>query len=333
MVQTISSHSQCPLEALVARALGHLKDLGFSDLSLKTHRRVWENLIKFSKQDPVGAEFSEDLAASFLASRRIPLKEGEIPLTYNQRRIRGCIRKLATFAMHGYVQCKRTFRRKLRIPGHMEEVLEGYLSYLSEVRGVRPTSLRPKSLNIRLFLHFLESRGVRSLTKIQPGVLTDFISSRIHLCSRTVANVASDLRSFLRYLCVQKMLPKDLSPNVPKVRTWRQDRIPSVWNRDDVDKMLARVNRSSPVGKRNYAILLLACRLGLRAGDIRTLRLENIRWEDARIEIRYGRKIRLDSGPGVPGASLPLIDPLRVTMGLCGNNRASGEVLTSVPRC
>jgi integrase len=93
---------------------------------------------------------------------------------------------------------------------------------------------------------------------------------------------------------------KDLSFEVPKIRFPQDAHIPSVWDQELIEKLLGSVDRSSVRGKRDYAILLLASRLGLRVGDIRTLRLEDIKWEDARIDI-------LQSKPNVP-LSLPLTE-------------------------
>jgi len=72
---------------------------------------------------------------------------------------------------------------------------------------------------------------------------------------------------------------------VPKVRLRQDARIPSVWRKEDVEALLATVDRGSPVGKRDYAILLLAARLGLRVGDIRDLRLDDINWEKSQIKV------------------------------------------------
>jgi integrase len=113
--------------------------------------------------------------------------------------------------------------------------------------------------------------------------------SRSHLKPATLAITASSLRSFLRYLCMKGEVSGDFVEHVPKVRVPRDARIPSVWDPKDVDVVLAAVERSSPVGKRDYAILLLAARLGMRASDIRTLRLEHIHWGQARIEMTQSK--------------------------------------------
>jgi integrase len=108
------------------------------------------------------------------------------------------------------------------------------------------------------------------------------------------------MRSFLRFLTMRGILPKDLRGELPKIRVYRDATIPSVWDHELVVRLLGAVDRSSARGKRDYAILLLACRLGLRAGDIRILKLENLHWVDSRLEITQAKT-------GTP-LSLPLIN-------------------------
>ena len=162
--------------------------------------------------------------------------------------------------------------------------------------------------NFRIFLDFLHSRKARSLDQIQPLDLSDFISTRADLPvvgkirrdrwlqPKTVARIVSDIRSFLRFLTMRGILQKDLSAALPQVRVPRDAKIPSVWEQELIVRLLEAVDRSSTKGKRDYVILLLACRLGLRAGDIRTLRLDQLRWEDSTIEImqsKTGTALRL----------------------------------------
>jgi integrase len=97
------------------------------------------------------------------------------------------------------------------------------------------------------------------------------------------------MRSFLRFLTMRGILQKDLSADLPKIRVPRDAKIPSVWEQELIVKLLQAVDRSSSKGKRDYAILLLACRLGLRVGDIRTLKLDQLHWEDSTIEITQSK--------------------------------------------
>ena len=76
---------------------------------------------------------------------------------------------------------------------------------------------------------------------------------------------------------------------LPTIRVPKDAHIPSVWDHELIVKLLGAVDRSSAKGKRDYAILLLACRLGLRVGDIRTLKLDNLNWDGATIGITQSK--------------------------------------------
>ena len=119
--------------------------------------------------------------------------------------------------------------------------------------------------------------------------MSEFVSCREHLKPKTVARIVSDVRSFLRFLTMRGILQKDLSAELPEIRVARDATIPSVWDQELIVRLLGAVDRSSAKGKRDYAILLLACRLGLRAGDIRTLKLDNLRWAESTIEITQAK--------------------------------------------
>jgi len=94
------------------------------------------------------------------------------------------------------------------------------------------------------------------------------------------------LRSFLRYLRHQGKVATDLAACVPTVARWSFATLPKFLPAGTVQRVLDRSNRRTPIGRRDYAILFLLARLGLRACEIVALNLEDIDWEKARITIR-----------------------------------------------
>ncbi len=114
--------------------------------------------------------------------------------------------------------------------------------------------------------------------------MTAFIKARSQrVRPGSLATEVGGVRSFLRYLCMRGLVGPDLLAHARTPRFSKEHRLPPVWSEEDVEALLASVDRSSAVGKRDYAILLLACRLALRAGDIRTLRLDELDWREARL--------------------------------------------------
>ncbi len=97
--------------------------------------------------------------------------------------------------------------------------------------------------------------------------------------------VTTIVRCFLRWLVMQGRCTTDLTEAVPKVPTWRLARLPRYIPADDVERIIAACDRSSPVTRRDRAMLLLLARLGLRAGDVVGLRLGDIEWEQGRLRV------------------------------------------------
>jgi site-specific recombinase XerD len=126
--------------------------------------------------------------------------------------------------------------------------------------------------------------------------------------------LATALRSFFRFLFLSGQMPVDLSPAVPRVCKYRQSTPPAFLSPEQVKPVLAATDRSTPRGRRDYAILLLLARLGLRAGEIVLLELDDIRWRDAEILVR-GKGRRVEHLPLLQDIGEALADYLREDRG------------------
>jgi len=278
-----------PLKRLVTKALSHLAKLGYSRRSLRRYRTIWQRLIVFSRQNDFGNEYSEELAARFVGAVRF---NGHACTNSKQgwrRHVVFGVKVLGDFARDGRIERSRTDMQKVKIPPAMKKSLRDYEQYCRDRRHLRSSTLTERIREIAIFLDFLGSRNVKRLGQMQPADLTAFVISRQHFRPKTVSRIVSGVRLFLQFLTMRGILLQDLSQVLPKIRVTRDATIPSVWDPELVVKLLEIIDRSSPKGKRDYAILLLACRLGLRVGDIRTLTLDAINWEAATIEITQSK--------------------------------------------
>ena len=277
------------LGRLVADALGEIERLGYSRRSRNRYRAIWEHLIEFSRRKELGDEFSADLAARFLEEYRIRDEQVDGPGEGWRRHVVFGVKVLADFAKNGRIERAFTEVQAIHLLPAMQNTLRDYEQYCKDRLHLRPSTLHRRTTELTIFLDFLHSRKGRTLDQIQAVDLSEFISSRDHLKPKTVARIVSDLRCFLRFLTMRGILQKDLSAELPKIRVPRDATIPSVWDQELIVRLLGAVDRSSAKGKRDYAILLLACRLGLRAGDIRTLKLDHLHWAESTIEITQAK--------------------------------------------
>ncbi|MCC7574964.1 tyrosine-type recombinase/integrase, partial [Candidatus Woesearchaeota archaeon] len=102
---------------------------------------------------------------------------------------------------------------------------------------------------------------------------------------KSIASILTTLRVFLRFLYQNGYTVADLSVSIPKQNRYYYPAVPSTWNPEEVKKMLAAIDRGNPRGKRDYAILLLVAKLGIRAGDIKSLKLSDLDWTSRIISI------------------------------------------------
>jgi len=281
--------SKRPLDLLVAHALSELEKLRYSTRSLRRYRTVWEHLVRFAREMHLGDEYSEHLAARFVDAHQ--LQNGEHCKVNEEwrRHIPLLVTVLGDFARDGRVERTRIDTSRLQVPAAMKNSLSEYEQYCRERRHLRASTLRGRMRMITVFLDELGSRNVTKLDQLQPADIAAFVASRGRMCPRSMSRTVSDVRCFLRFLLLRGILRQDLSEALPRVRVPRDATIPSVWEPELVERLLKVVERSSPRGKRDYAILLLASRLGLRLGDIRRLTLEDLKWDTAAIEITQSK--------------------------------------------
>lgn len=137
---------------------------------------------------------------------------------------------------------------------------------------------------MRTFLLYLSSNKVK-ISHTSEADIIGFLSAYIDKSKPYIETQITALKRFAAYATDTGLTSTDISKYIPPLARVASHRIPSVWEDCDIDKLLSSVDRGSPLGKRDYAILLLAAKLGLRSGDIKGLEFKDINWEDKRIDI------------------------------------------------
>jgi len=306
------SESKCfrGFDSLIASAVKHLENLGYRHGTIRNYQYTWKEFAQFTLENSKEKTFSTDLVFQFLDSRGISDKV-ETNMTFRQRHIRNVMHALTDFALHGCFQRRSHVVEKTKLPDNMEETLSGYEQFCRDQLWSPLGTIRSRKRDITKFLHYLDSHGIASVKEIQASTFSRFVTSCAHLKPATLAHLVSSIRSFLRYLHMTGSIDSNMGEYVPKIRVRWGEHIPSVWKSEDVDALLAAVDRSSPSGKRDYAILLLAIRLGMRVSDIRNLRFDNLLWEQARIEINQAKSSEPLALPLTEEIGNALIDYLR----------------------
>lgn len=168
-----------------------------------------------------------------------------------------------------------------------QRFIDEYRCYLLQERGLAKTSLLNYVPVAEQFLSDCFGQSGMNLPELTATNVAEFLRARARKLSPGRAKLlVTALRSFLRYLRHQGEISVNLSECVPPVAAWSFSAVPKFLPAGTVQRVLDQCERDTPDGKRNYAVLLLLARLGLRACEIVALSLDDIDWDNGRITIR-----------------------------------------------
>lgn len=172
-------------------------------------------------------------------------------------------------------------------PGWFSDTLTAYLDFVRQHRGLAPRTMKRYTRQLSTFAQYLDHVGLQQVDTITPHHIRKFYENATS--GRPRRGYSSSLRVFFRWVSTQSSLPVALTDAIPRPRRYRQATLPDVLTETEVERLLATADRSTPVGRRDYAVLLLAARYGLRPCDIRQLTLDQVDWRHARIDLRQAK--------------------------------------------
>lgn len=246
---------------------------GYSPLTMRGLENVWDALLRYASTVPA-TSFDEKFREEFLRAEY----GFRMDLEYTMYRVSRALELLKNYIEFGVVT---GFSKK-----GLHEFINGYRPLMTAFadgearRELAEGSM--KSLWSRLYrLHlFFIDKGADTFDTVTRDMINDFIK---YLAPYSTTYVSENLR-MLRRLCLYAFQnnyhSEDLSGCVPFVKNSRQQRLPAVFTEDETAKILSSFDRENPMGKRNYAIFLLAARMGLRSCDIKALEFGFINWTE-----------------------------------------------------
>ena len=151
-------------------------------------------------------------------------------------------------------------------------------------KNYRNSTISGNKSDARLFMFYLESIGFEDIIDLDNSTAAGFIPFASDMRKASIGNTLINVRHFLMFLADQGIISEKV-PEALYVHISRPKRIQYGFSNDEVNAMLNVVDQSSDIGKRDYAILILAARTGLRSVDIRQLKLTDIKWAEGEIHV------------------------------------------------
>lgn len=267
---------------LVSGLDAELVRLGYKPSTMVWYRGCWRRLERFFTSRGV-QEFSLDLAMAWVdqACGGFFDRERAGALKVTDVYLFRVAAMLDDFAVRGAV-----LRRYCRTVGKLTTDQAGTLArFRSSLRtaGCAVSTVRAYGTVAGEFLAFTANRG--GLAGLDAGVIDAFVATLAGYKAKTVEHKLCAVRSFLRFAAGAGLVEATVLEAVPAAKSSRQARIPSVWDPADVTKILQAIDRGNPGGKRDYAIILLITRLGLRGIDVKRLEFADLDWPGNRLSV------------------------------------------------
>lgn len=272
------------IRTLMKECTAHLQYLGYSEVCITLHQKKWVDYLLPYLEEKGITNYSSDIGEQYLDSA-LP-----ILTPFPKRVLTRSVHVLSAYLETGVIPRRIVHLVEYPLPGEIGKVASAFIADLVDRRRSEFTISKHRRI-LSYFTLFLESKSKVKIADIEDSDILFFIST-----SRNVKDRYGTMRQFCRFLYVQKYTSIDLEYVIAHNRFPRREKLPSIYNADEIRQIESSVDQSGPVGKRDYAMLLLASRLGLRASDISRLKFSNIDWDNNKIvftQYKTGKAVEL----------------------------------------
>lgn len=298
------------LPDLISGLEQELLRLGYTKGSMTFYRRRWNQLMAYA-EDRGECYYTEQLGMDFLKeffgitqedfSRTLPQAETQ------EIRV---IRMVGDFQLHHAVLRRYLKHKEILTTPFFVDIRSRFRSSC-EKKGYSQVTTEHYVKQSSYLMDYLAAQGMDDFTEVTLDTVNAYIRTLAGFSYKTVEQHICSLRAFFRFLYQEGTVPDDLTAKMPMVKARKQTAIPSVWTHEELKQLIGAIDRGSPKGRRDYAIILIACRLGLRCTDIKNLCFENFNWTEKKLcftQSKTGQPIEL---PLVPDVGWAVINYLK----------------------
>lgn len=298
------------LPNLLANLELELLRLGYTEGSMKFYRNRWKKLVNFAEKqnEPY---FTEQLGMDFVKNNfNITLDDFGRTLPQAQTQELRVIRMVGDYQLHHSILRRYLKHRKILTNSFFIETSNRFQLFCEQKEYSKVTTGHYVKQST-YFMDYLSSQKITSFATVTMGNINAYIRTLAGFTYKTVEQNICSLRAFFRFLYQEGTISVDFASKMPMVKARKQTAIPSVWTHEELKKLIKAIDRGSPKGKRDYAIILIACRLGLRCTDIKNLCFENLHWAEKKIRFVQSKTGQPMELPLVPDVGWAVIDYLR----------------------
>mgnify|MGYP004000683423 CR=1 FL=1 len=277
---------QQTVKELMDGCVQYFEQQSYSPLRIDRYKLLWKiKLIPFMVEKSI-LHYAPSVGEEYIRTNIA----GTLVTPYKRDIIRS-ITVLNEFQDKGTISKTRPRSIKRELSGQIGCLMEKFLQHLNSLRRSKIT-ISDHRLYLSRFLFYLDTNQISTIEDVTESCLLGFVSTQ----TNNKIGIVSTIRFFFRFLFEERIIQSNLSAVLQHYKWIKKEKLPSVYTAKEVLHIESSIHREGATGKRDYAMTLLATRLGLRASDIAHLTFTNIDWEKSIISLsqfKTGKKIEL----------------------------------------
>ena len=263
-----------------------LLDNNYNPTTIKFYEREWSKIHSYLIKTYGNTLFDMDRGLAFLENQySFQTKYNDGTLSQQRVQLLRVVHMLEDYRLH-QVLTRRYYASKhpIKLNTQFSDLHDKYTEKLAGAEISKSTIEHYTTISLE-FMDYLSQKNIVSSLDISLDTCNGYIKTFAGYSFKTIEQKIRGLRHFLRLLYEIKYISLDVASEIHMPAISKKSKIPSVWSVDNLKKMLKAIDRNSPIGKRDYAMILLACVLGLRVSDIKNLNFGNFDWENKQLSL------------------------------------------------
>lgn len=263
-----------------------LLDNNYSQATIIVYEREWHRIEAFLLDEYGDTEYDIERGFNYLEHRyNLSVCYNNGQLSQNTIQMLRVVNMLEDYRLH-----KIVIRRYHKIDRLITVDEKFIISYDEYVVALKSSDLSLSTIDHykRISVEFLDCLNqlkLQSIEQLTMEIINTYLNTLAGFSYKTVEQKICGLRHFLRFLYSKNKISINFADKIHMPKISKSAKIPTVWSENELKALLSVIDRNNPVGKRDYAMIMIACVLGLRIGDIKNLRFNNFNWEEKKLSI------------------------------------------------
>lgn len=295
----------------------YLRSIHRSENTIRKYRAAWEKLKTYMAERRLKI-YTAKIGEAFLVSELGKYKFDNLPII--KKHFVSKIEALDDFQKTGRVLLGMRRKPPKELNGPIGKTMQDFINFKTTIYNLSKATITNYKIYLHAFNCFLSERRIKSVHRINLSEILQFTGG-INPHKPAARHVAlCILRGYVQYLFERELVSTDYSKKIPSDNYKQQPKLPSTFTKEEIKRFISSIDRGNPKGKRDYAMFLLALKLGLRSSDIANLKFENISWHTNEFifeQKKTGKSITL---PILPEVGNAIIDYLKFGRPLSNEN-------------